>query len=178
MLYHSVVMVLTGLLAPSLVGEPSWMRDYDKALEAAKRTGKPMAVVLSIGERGWDRVSEDGRLSKEARQLLAEHYICLYVDTEHIAGSRLADAFEMRLDAGLVISDRSGRVQAFRHDGDLPSGQLEAQLRKFADPNRVVRETESLEGYTRNYPVESQAPVAQPAPVFYPSFMGGGSRGC
>lgn len=179
MLYHSVVMVLTGLLAPSLVGEPSWMRDYDKARELAKRAGRPLAVVIGTGVDGWQKVCEEGRIGKEAKRLLADHYVCLYVDTEHIAGQRLAGAFEIREDVGLILSDRSGRNQAFRHEGELPREDLVSRLRHFADPKRVVKETEASGRYTRDYPEESESrPTVQPAPVFYPSFMGGGGRGC
>lgn len=180
MLYHSVVMVLTGLIAPSLLGEPSWMRDYDKARDQAERVGKPLAVVIASGSHGWERVTEEGRLSKDARQLLADHYVCLYVDTEHIRGRHLASDFEMREDVGLVLSDRSGRLQAFRHDGELPNDRLEQELRRYADPSRVVRQTESAERYSRYYSgeYEASAPVMQSAPAFFPSFVGGGGRGC
>lgn len=183
MTYHSVVLcALSGLLSPATgTGEPQWLRDYHTAREKGVRQERPLAVFLGAGRSGWERVSESGRLPKEVRALLAGHYVCVYVDTEHIRGRELARAFEMPEGVGLVISDFRGKLQAFRHEGELPEEKLALYLRKYSDPERVVRFTEVNpdsryveESEVR--PVRYVAPA--PAPVFAPAFMGGGGGGC
>jgi hypothetical protein len=44
---------------------------------------------------------------------------------------------------GLVISDRSGKIQAYHHDGGLAASDLAAKLERFADPDLEVQSTES-----------------------------------
>ncbi|MBV9122310.1 MAG: thioredoxin family protein [Planctomycetes bacterium] len=87
-------------------------------------------------------MSKEGKLDKKANQLLEENYLCVYVDTEHIAGKQLAAEFEMKKGPGLIISNADGSLQAFRHEGTLSNSQLVQELRRLADPNLVVRETE------------------------------------
>ena len=104
--------------------------------------------------------------------LLADNYVCLYVDTEHIAGRELAASFEMG-GPGLVISDGTGEVQAFRHEGDLSNNRLLKYLQRFSDPDRVVMVTETNPAPAVSY-YQPAAPVYAPMyPVsFSPAFGG------
>ena len=172
MVYHSVVLMAVVGFFTSL-GEPSWVKDYEAARKLGKAASKPLAVVIGHGRAGWDKLSEEGRLDREARSLLAANYVCVYVDTEHIAGQKLADELDIRHDVGLVISDQSGRHQAFRHDGELSKQALAKHLRRYGDPDRVFRYTEGSdeEGY---YAEESE----REQPAAPPAYFGGGGRSC
>src|SRR5207302_6334215 len=89
---------------------------------------------------------------------------------------------------GLVLSDRRGDNQAFRHEGTLADADLERQLRKYSDPDRVVRRTESGAVATTSYyaapaaPAPVYAPPAAPVAPYFPApavggFPGGGFPG-
>src|SRR5215471_1125064 len=106
---------LSCFLAGSLPESPSWKLDYYLAQSQGKAAGKPLAVFISSGKDGWEHVSKDGMLSKEAKRILAGEYVCLYVDTKSSAGRELAATFDIPEGSGIVLSDRTGEVQAFRH---------------------------------------------------------------
>lgn len=181
-MYHAVVLVaLTGWIAHSSIEEPSWMKNYDTARKEAQERAKPLAVIVGSGVSGWNKLADDGQLGLEAKRLLAKDYICLYVDTEHIAGQKLADSLEIDQPVGIVITDRTGSLQAFRHQGELGNQDLAHYLRRYGDPDYVVRRTEVTDSeYRRFYPEENAEPAARPyaQPVFYPAFNGGGGGGC
>lgn len=172
-MYHPVVlMAFTGLFAHAALDEPTWLKNYPAALQQADSQGKPLAVVVGSGNAGWQKLSDQGKLSPQALRTLAKDYICLYVDTEHIGGRKLADALEMTEPVGVVLSDRGGRLQAFRHDGQLSDEELARYLQRYADPERVVRQTDDINSdYRRNYPVDPPAPVYR-QPMYVP-MMGG-----
>lgn len=181
-MYHSVVLVaLAGLIAHSSIEEPSWMKNYDAARKEAYERAKPLAVVVGSGVSGWNKLADEGQLGREAKHLLAKDYVCLYVDTEHIAGQKLADALEIEQAVGIVITDRTGRVQAFRHQGELGNEDLAHYLRRYGNPEYVVQRTEVTDSeYRRYYPEENAEPSGRKytQPVFYPAFSGGGGGGC
>jgi hypothetical protein len=176
-MYTSVTLVaLSGLLAAAPVSEsPTWSTDYRLARKEGQNKHKPLAVFIGSGPKGWNQVSESGTLGKEIKKLLAEHYVCVYLDTSKRAGKTLAADFEMTEGAGIILSDGACRVQAFRHEGDLSTENLDRYLRRYADPERVARYTETNpEERTSYYPQEQPAPVYAP-----PVFSGwGGARGC
>jgi hypothetical protein len=168
-----VLIALSGWLASPTPGEPTWLTDYGQARQQGREEGKPVAVFIGSGKAGWNDVSRDGRLRREARRLLAENYVCLYLDTDTKGGRRLASALEVSDGPGLVISSHSGQLQAFRHDGDLGDEDLTRYLTRYSDPDRVVQGTETA----RSARVSYYQPVSPPA-VYYPAPVGfGGSRG-
>jgi hypothetical protein len=182
-MYTSIVLVaLTGSVAPSAVSAKvaTWQSDYEAAYRQSSRDRKPLAVVFGRGSSGWEQLSKDGRFTKEIHDLLEANYVCVYVDTDQSAGRRLASAFELPAGAGMVISDHTGQYQAFRHEGELPNNDLERQLRKYADPERVMRRTETAVNVETRYypPSQTYAPAAYfaPAPISFGGFSGG--RGC
>lgn len=151
----SLVLFALSVFAPSAVTEPVWLNDYSLALKKGQNENKPLAVFIGSGKNGWDKVSKDGSLAKEVRQVLAENYVCVYLDLKENEGWRLAYAFEITEGSGLVISNRKGHLQAFRHQGDLEKSDLERYLRRYADPNREVRQTESTNRVSNYYNPES-----------------------
>jgi hypothetical protein len=181
-MYTSALLVaLNGLFALSVVGEPLWQTDYGTARRLVREGGKPLAVFIGSGKAGWNQLASEGQLSKESRRLLSDQYVCLYIDVSRPEGRRLAGTFELADSPSLVISDQTGKLQAFRHEGDLADEQLLRNLQKYADPELVVRATEGDSvDRASYYPAEQY----QPAPfyyapaAYYPSFVGGGGRGC
>src|SRR5438132_1651736 len=97
---------------------PAWLRDYAAAKDLVQIEHKPLAVFIGSGPSGWEKVAREGKPSKEIARLLAEHYVCLHVDSATDAGKRLAKAFEVSQETGLVISDKTGNLQAFCHEGN------------------------------------------------------------
>jgi thioredoxin 1 len=113
-----------------------------------------LAVFIGSGKEGWSKVAREGDLDLQLSRLLAQHYVCVYVDKQTDAGKELADAFEVPAATGLVISDRSGGVEAFHHNGALSRTDLANALEKYSDPDRQVKTTESQ--ISALQPVESK----------------------
>jgi hypothetical protein len=182
-MYTTVALLaLSGLLAPATaVRTPSWLTDYASAQEQGRCEQKPLAVFLASGHTGWEQLSQEGRLGEEISHLLAANYVCVYVDTSEASGKRLASAFDMPDGLGLVISNRSGELQAFRHEGDLANDDLAGYLRRYADPTRVVRSTETNPPHVSQHLTPPPAPAALAPGYFRPGgfapFFGGG-RSC
>jgi hypothetical protein len=122
---------------------PFWLKDYPVAQQQAASKRKPIAVFIGSGKTGFLRLAKEDELNPNVRSLLTEKYICVYVDTQIADGRQLAADFNMSSGLGLVISDRTGKVQAFRHEGNLAARMLEQYLERYADPDRIVRTTET-----------------------------------
>jgi hypothetical protein len=179
-MYTSVMLLaLSGYAAPmgAAPESPSWLDDYAQAREEGERHKKPLAVFFGSGQAGWDQVSKDGKLGREVRDVLGSDYVCVYVDTSKESGKELASTFEIQDSKGLVISDRGGKLQAFRHQGKLAGEDLQRYLTKYADPEHVARTTEStVREDIRYYPPASSPAPAQP---YTPAFSGFSSgRSC
>jgi hypothetical protein len=177
-MYTSVAwFALSGFLAFSAIPEqPGWVREYRKARQLGKKEEKPLAVFIGSGKAGWEQVSKAGRLAPDVKRLLNDHYVCVYVNTDEEAGKRLAVAFEIPDGLGVVISSRSGDLQAFRHEGDLTDEALASYLGRFANPQQEVTVTETNPPPRVSYyqPVQ---PYYPPMGGFAPSFGGFGGRG-
>jgi hypothetical protein len=141
-MYTSLVLfALAG--APGAADTPTWVTDYQAARKESASIRKPIAVFLGRGEQGYNQVAR-GNLGSEAERLLSANYICCYIDTSTEEGRDLAQQFQMPGGQGIVISDRTGDLQAFRHPGTLSSTDLTAYLQRYADTNRVVTRTETV----------------------------------
>src|SRR5207302_5818880 len=103
---------------------PSWRNDYTLALKEGQNSQRPLAIVVGSGPEGWDKLGKDGGLDKDARDLLHNRYVCVYLDTQNERHRRLAEQLEVTKDSGLVIGDAVGEYQAFRHDGALDNDDL------------------------------------------------------
>jgi hypothetical protein len=174
-MFTSLVLVaLSSCLAhEALVPErPTWLSDYAVASNRGIAQRKPLAVFIGTGKAGWEGISKDGELGTEAKELLETHYVCVYLDTSKRAGRELAEAFAVSDSVGLVLSDRTGKLQAFKHEGELASSELQRYLRRYADPDRVVTTTETKEQ------LEYRAPPPVRAPVYYAPVRSFGGRSC
>ncbi|MCS6851318.1 MAG: hypothetical protein NZ700_09140 [Gemmataceae bacterium] len=132
--------LLAGLCAGS--GAPAWHHDYYRCQQLSMRQQKPLAIVLGKGAGGWDQIALEGKLSAAVLKLLADNYLCVYVDTTLDHNQELAAALNLRDGVGLVLGDRTGERQAFWHAGQLAQRDLARYLQKYADPKLVVTYTE------------------------------------
>ena len=98
-------------------------------------------------------------------KLLAEKYVCVYVNTDTAEGQALAGRFEVA-SRGLIISDRKGTSQAYSLSGSLTKAELVKTLEKYADQNGEVGTTETV---VREVPPARAAYAAQyyAAPQYY-----------
>ncbi len=139
--------ILTIALASALlVGNnavPSWQDSYTAAQAQVTTQKKPMVVVFGSGANGWAKVVRNEAPSPGVAKLLAEKFVCVYVDTTKPAGQKLAQDFEIQSGLGLIISDRTGASQAFWHQGDMTNDNLTQYLTKYADPQVSVQRTET-----------------------------------
>jgi hypothetical protein len=126
---------VTGLLTATSLGPTSgWQTDYSKALSIAAQWQRPVAVFIAPG--GPEKLIADGKLDENAAKLLRQGYVALAIDPATPTGQQLAASFNMT--EGLVISDKTGGVQALRHDGPVPAAELTGYLTRFAQPSQVV----------------------------------------
>ena len=190
-MHTSIVwLALMGLAAPAEGKSPTWLNDYSQARKLGAAQKKPLAVFLSPGKIGWGKLATVGDRGEEVRRLLADHYICVAIDTSTEEGRRLASAFEMAGGKGIIISDRSGDLQAFRHEGDLSNGELSRSLTRHSTSTRPVETTETLTtARTSNYYAPSTTSTLNPntfqgwSQPNYGNFSGfsgfsGGGGGC
>lgn len=169
-MYTSAVLSLVSFfVAPSPESaSPTWLGDYALALRKGQQEQKPLAVFVGAGQAGFNKTSKEGKLNPAIQKILAQKYVCVYLDTTQQQGKRLVQDFEISRGRGLVISDKAGRLQAFHWDGELTQKDLERNLVRFSNPALVVQATESnTQVRTSFYPPEQSY---TPAPVY--------SRGC
>src|SRR5271165_6234409 len=115
----TVVALVSFFAIPTPPTGVRWHTDYNRAQTEAKKEGKPLAVFIGSDSTRYAGMSQDGRLAASTAMYLAANYVCLYADTQDETGRRLADELAISQGRGLVISDRTGQLQAFCHDGDL-----------------------------------------------------------
>jgi len=130
------VITITFLLALESAGLPSvppgWNHDYDRALRQASTAKKPLAVFIGTGKDGWKAVSAEGELGPEVHRLLADEYVCLYVDAGRAVHKELAQSFEAGKTPLLVLSTRNRTYQAYRHEGAQANANLAVALKRHA----------------------------------------------
>ena len=164
---------VAGLLASgSLANQPAWQTDYRAALAQATEQHKPVAVFIARGGAGFDRLVTEGAVGAEAARALRKNYVCLYVDTTTTRGRELAGAFQ--LTEGLVISDKTGGVQALRHQGSVSQADLANYLTRYATPGQVAAtEFRGAAQTTVAQPVTQATVVAQPViqPTYQPAYQ-------
>src|SRR5262249_52347672 len=145
-----------GMLSSSYDATPTWMTSYSEAQRTGSAQQKPLVVMFGAGANGWTKANENPN-SAEILKLLADQYVCVYVDTATPTGKKLAQDFAIQTEMGMVISSRDGATQAFWHQGDMPSRQMVTYLQRYADPNVMPRGTETANTpRTSFYPPSSQ----------------------
>jgi hypothetical protein len=134
---YLIALHIFGTLPPS----PSWNRDYAAAMKRAATENKPVAVVVASGKDGWKKVCLGEKLDREVRRLLAEHYVCVYIDASEPGTRELVKAFEAGRQPLLVLSARNLVHQAYRHAGELANDSLVEVVRRHASaeaPSQTV----------------------------------------
>jgi len=84
---------------------------------------------------------------------------------------------KMKKGPGLVLSSGSGEKQAFRHKGQLSARDLRRYLRKFADPERIVKRTHRHRGRKRSVRLAAASGRVSPTSMRAPASFGGGGGG-
>jgi hypothetical protein len=158
--FMAVIALTTSISTANLSQNPTWLNDYGAARERVSAVHKPMAVFVGSGQEGWGKVLKDGALDPALKRLLAEKYVCLYLDTETATGRALATSFEVAT-RGLIISDRTGGSQAYSLSGTLTKVELVQALEKYADAGKDVRSTETV--------VREAPATTRPVTVSYPT---------
>jgi hypothetical protein len=178
----SILALVIAAVAPVMAQaqSPTWMTDYAAAQRQASTEQLPLAVVFGQGSNGMQQLG-GGTLSTEVNRLLADRYVTCYADTATPEGQTLARAFQMNGNVGLVISDRTGKLQAFFHHGPLSADLLTGYLTKYADPQRAVVTTETNPAQRfSNYPPSGPTESTGGYMSYYPASTGGGAymAGC
>lgn len=134
---------------------PSWLSDYHQAQATGAIQQKPLAIFFAAGANNAAKVAVEGKLDAQAMDLLAGKYLPVFIDTSSVDGAKLARGFEIRNGVGLVISDRTGSMQAFWHEGQLSNQNLARYLGKYADARTVARTETASQSRTSFYPAEA-----------------------
>ena len=185
-MYTSVgLFALAAALQSTLPSESLWLRDYSKGQERAARDSKPMVVVVGTGTEGFEKLAKEGKLGQDVQQLLADNYVCVYLDRSQAKAAKLVGDLSIGTDSGIIISDRKGEVMAFHHDGTLSQNDLKTHLRTYANPAFQVRTTQT-HNVTRTSYYPSGSSLGSPfqgfspsyAPSYGQSFGGGRAANC
>jgi hypothetical protein len=124
-------LVFAALTVGTLSSSPSWLDDYKAAQAQVSNAHKPMAVFVGSGKAGWEGAVRDG-FDPAISKLLAEKFVCLYVDASTIQGQKLASAFQVG-NRGVVLSDRTGLTQAYSATGTISRTELNRALVVYSD---------------------------------------------
>ena len=169
MISTSLAAVVVGLTAVGTV--PHWQTDYRTALARVSAEHKPVAVFIAAGAGGYAKLVSEGHLGADATGLLSQQYVALHVDTTTDAGRQTAQSFGMT--EGVVISDRTGGVQAYRHEGAITQAELTSSLRVYASTVVIAQPAPVSVPVTTSTSFYPPAAVATPvvsAPVVAPLF--------
>src|SRR5262245_16746251 len=132
-MYVSAVLLALALTAPSESPQPVWQTDYAKSLQIAKESSKPIAVVIGSGQDGWKSICTNGSFGDGVTKILADNYVCTYVDASDARNHKLVQDFETRQYPTLIISDRGGALQMHRQVGAMDSTQLQGTLQRMVN---------------------------------------------
>jgi hypothetical protein len=147
-------MAFVALAMGNLSTAPTWQNDYRTATAQVSASGKPMVVF--VGQTGPESVIREGAFSPEMNRLLAQKFVCVYVNTSKTEGLELAKAFQ--INKGVVISNATGTSQAFSLAGDVSAAELTKTLLVYQDVKKDVKKTETVVK-------DPKVVVVQPVPV-------------
>lgn len=147
--------------APAATERVAWLSDYNQARDLGVKDQKPLVVVVGTGGNGWEQLLHTGFLSETASENLLEAFVCLYVDTDTDDGKELAKSLGVPTGPGIVITDRTGKLQALRYRGQVSTTDLQRVLSRFGSPDFVVRTTET----------DVRPPAPPPRPAYTPAML-------
>ena len=204
--FLTVATFLMGLGASASAQEVPWQTSYQQGRQKSQDVRRPLAVLIGDGSTGFNQITSEGSLSPDIRKILADHYVCVYLDTQKKENQAILSALTIQTGHGLVLSDASAEVQAFFHDGQLSTTELKRQLQRYSDPSEKITKTAYLStvsfvsyqspeapvvrqsnypplttngfsfGATQEFSGFTRAPAYSP-PSFAPTMSGGG-RNC
>jgi hypothetical protein len=152
-----MITVLGSMLLAGQSATPTWQKSYSQARLQSSAQSKPIAVMFGSSSNGWMNVVKDAAPTEEVTRLLTDKYICCYVDTTSPKGKQLAENFGITADTGMVISDRTGQLQAFWHQGDMSSNDLTSCLTKFSTDRPITTTETNRTVRTSNYPPSAES---------------------
>ncbi|MFO0935828.1 MAG: hypothetical protein U0798_04835 [Gemmataceae bacterium] len=117
-----------------------WQTDYNVAVKKAMENKKPLAVFIGHGKSGQTSLITEGGIGESEAKALTEQFVSLYIDADSEAGKKLAASFD--INEGVVISDRSGSLQAVLHEGTVTKTELNDYLTRYSVPTKDVTTTE------------------------------------
>jgi hypothetical protein len=141
-MFSSLISLILAITSSASLTAPTWQTDYLQARELAVQNGKPLAVVIGSGTAGWGKIVP---MNDTTAASMRSGFVCVYIDKTTVSGQKLADAFEMTESVGLVISDRTGEKQAFRHSGTMSEDDVTKAVARYSSTTHVVRKTETIE---------------------------------
>lgn len=147
-------MAVAGTLSANIAGQPDWTESYGKALSKSGEQQLPVAVFIAPG--GLAKLTDGSDLGAETLKTLKASYVSVNVDTTTEEGKKLATAFG--ISEGVVLSDRTGKTIALKHEGKVKPTELSGYLTKFADQKVNTTTEVHVAG----------APVAAPTYQSYP----------
>ncbi len=138
-----LTVAFAGVLLAGPSAAPNWHVQYTQARKMGAQQQKPLVVVFGSGDKGMANLVREEAVAADANKLLNDKFVCVYVDVATSAGKSIAQSFEITGNVGIVISDRTGELQAFWHQGHMTNQVLIGTLQKFADSQGIVRTTET-----------------------------------
>lgn len=109
-----------------------WQVDYAEAHAAARRSDKPLFIVICSSSSPYAGMVTAGTFVSEAiEESLRSDYVRLVIHTDTPAGHELAKQFSAQQTPRLVILDRSGDWQVYRESGTHTEKELSVALTKF-----------------------------------------------
>lgn len=164
-------MALVALTLGNVPSSPTWLDDYSAAQAKVSVARKPMAVFIGSGKAGWESAVRDG-FDPAVSKMLAEKFVCLYVDSSTTRGRVLAAAFQVG-DRGVVLSDQTGLTQAYSAAGTISRAELSRALVTYSDV-QVAQKTDAPTGPAPSGGVVITPPPAHGAPMAVPAHVVGG----
>src|SRR5262249_34051219 len=147
-MHTSILLVALTTMPAAEPAKTTWLTDYGQAQRQGKSIGKPLAVFLAPGKDGWRKLTKEGKLNDKALAALAEGYVAVHIDTDRDAGKKCTKALSMASGLGVVLSARSGEIQAFRQEGSLDGDALASSLENHSG-KETVRVSNYVEPGTR-----------------------------
>ena len=171
----SSLLAIVALSLP-LAAKPAsidWHHNYREARAIGISKQKPLAMFIASGKDGWAKILADGAFDAKIKNLLTENYVAVFIDRDTTEGQKTISAFGLGNQPALIISNRAGDLQAFRHEGTLTETDLTVCLNRYSSASHVVTITESLFNATSRV-TASYAPPTMPVYQNYyaPSFGG------
>jgi hypothetical protein len=161
-MYSTLALLAFSLPMATQPGKVAWQNNYREARANGIAKHKPLAMFIAPGKDGWKKILAEGAFNANIQRILADNYVPVFIDRDSTEGKKTVAAFGLGDQPALIISSRSGDIQAFRHEGTLTETDLTVCLNRYSSAGLVVTTTESLINATNRV----SAAYASPAPAY------------